>query len=206
MKGKNFEKELPTSYKQALYINAKDTKLGIIFNLIAFAVLAAVMAIAIIPLCVGGISISVDDSKELIIGWFALMVGMIGYIILHELTHGAAYKLLTHEKLTFGISWSCAFCGVPNIYTYKKTSLISTAAPLTLFTLILIPLTAILYFVSPIYYLVSAFIFGLHLGGCSGDIYVMYLLIFRFRGKRTLVKDTGPEQHFYIEMQTTDCI
>ena len=44
---------------------------------------------------------------------FMFAILLILYIILHELTHGAAYKILTHEKLTFGITLTCAFCGVP---------------------------------------------------------------------------------------------
>ena len=123
---------------------------------------------------------------------------MIAYIVLHELVHGAAYKALTGERLTFGMSWSCAFCGVPHIFTYRRTAIISTVAPLILFTLIFIPILGLLFHFSPLYFLIAAFIFGLHLGGCSGDVYVLYLLTVRFRNKKTLVRDTGPEQFFYV--------
>ena len=51
LKEKNFEKELPAGYKQVKYINAKSAKFGIIFNVIAFAVLIVVMAVAIIVFC-----------------------------------------------------------------------------------------------------------------------------------------------------------
>ena len=50
MKTKNFEKELPAGYRQALYINAKAAKFGIIFNLIALVVLVAVIVLAVISL------------------------------------------------------------------------------------------------------------------------------------------------------------
>ena len=121
------------------------------------------------------------------------------YIILHELVHGIVYKALTKQKLTFGLTWSCAFCGVPNIYCYRKTALYALAAPLTVFSIILIPLTVYLYFVNPVYYLMSAFILGLHLGGCCGDMYMMWLLLARFKSNKTLIKDTGPAQTIYIE-------
>ena len=127
------------------------------------------------------------------------MVSMIAYIVLHELVHGIAYKSLTGEKLTFGMSWSCAFCGVPNIYTYRRTALISLTAPLIVFSVIFIAIAAVLYFVSPIYYLIVSFLFGLHLGGCSGDIYVTILFLTKFKDKSTLMKDTGPEQFFYVK-------
>ncbi len=200
-KERNFERALPTGYRQVLYINAKNAKIGIIFNLIALAVLAVVMAVASLLLHLGGGSAADAmnvEYAEMMIALLVFPAVMIGYIILHELVHGAVYKLLTGEKLTFGISWSCAFCGVPKIYTYRKTALLSVAAPFVLFTLLLIPILVWLYFVSPLYYMMMAFIFGLHLGGCCGDLYVMYLLLIKYRKNRTLMHDTGPEQFFYV--------
>jgi hypothetical protein len=197
----NFEKELPSGYKEAMYINAKDAKFGIIFNLIAIGVLIFVMAFAFLSLSFSG-NLSSDifriDFLQIIVAYLIFFGTMIGYIVLHELVHGAAYKLLTGEKLTFGISWSCAFCGVPDIYTYGRTALIAVISPFALFTLLFIPILAVLYFLSPLYYLIAAFIFGLHLGGCSGDLYVTYLLLSKFKGKRVLMRDTGPEQYFYV--------
>ena len=189
----NFERELPAGYKQALYINAKDPKFGIIFNLIALAVLAVIMVLAVLALRLGGkLSSDILDMEyaQFLIAYAVFFGSMIGYIVLHE--------LVTGEKLTFGLSWSCAFCGVPNIYTYRRTALISVVAPFALFTLLMLPLLIILYFVSPLYFLIVAFIFGLHVGGCSGDLYVLYLLTARFKDKKVLMRDTGPEQFFYV--------
>lgn len=205
-KEQNFERQLPAGYKQALYINAKQAKFGIIFNLIAIAVLVIVMAAAAFSLHLGGklsLDIFVMEYSKLVIAYLIFLVALDGYIVLHELVHGIAYKALTGEKLTFGISWSCAFCGVPNIFTYRRTAIISVASPLALFTLLLIPLLVLLYFLSPLYYLIAAFVFGMHLGGCSGDMYVLYLLTAKFKDKRTLMHDTGPEQSFYVPDETS---
>ena len=197
----NFERELPDGYRQALYINAKDKKFGIIFNFIAILVLIGVMIIAFHVLRVGG-KLSLDILNVGIgglgIAYLVFILAMLLYIVLHEVVHGIAYKVLTGERLTFGISWSCAFCGVPNIFTYRTTAIIAVIAPFALFTLLLIPALVVLYFFSPLYYLIFAFIFGLHLGGCSGDLYVLYLLTFRFKDRKTLMRDTGPEQYFYV--------
>jgi hypothetical protein len=203
-KEQNFERALPEGYKQAFYINAKEKKLGITLNLIAIAVLALVMGIAFLTLrLTGKLSFEILNVRviALLLAYLVFFVSMFGYIILHELVHGAVYKALTGEKLTFGMSWSCAFCGVPNIYVYRKASLISSAAPLVVFSIILGALTAVLYFVSPWYYILSAFIFGLHLGGCSGDMYVILLLLFKFKDETTLIRDTGPEQSFYVKVE-----
>ena len=198
MKNKNFERDIPEGYKQVKYINAKDAKFGIIFNLIALVVLVAVMAVAISPLASNPLLDEGVDLTELSISMWAFVLATVVYMILHELTHGIPYKKLTGEKLTFGMSWSCAFCGVPHIYVYRKTALIAVLAPFTVFTLIFIPLTVALYFVNPIYYIFSALMLGLHLGGCSGDLYVTYLLLFKYKDEKTLMRDTGPEQYFYV--------
>ena len=194
----NFENELPQSYREALHLDATDKKFGIVMNVISLIVIAVVMTITIILMNIGG-EISIDfTSPEIIIAYLVFMASMIAYIILHELVHGAAYKLLTKEKLTFGIRWSCAFCGVPNIYVYRSAAMIAVAAPLVLFTAVFLPLTVFLYGINHFYCLLSAFLLGMHLGGCSGDAYVLYLLTFRYNSRKTLIKDTGPEQFIYV--------
>ena len=200
-KEKSFENELPVGYRQALYINAKNAKFGIIFNLIALAVLAIVIVLAVISLLASGKEVpNFLDTESLssLIAYVVFIALMSTYIVLHELVHGIAYKAQTGEKLTFGVSWSCAFCGVPHIYTYRKTALIAVVAPFAVFTLLFIPILILLYFVSPLYYMIMALVFGLHLGGCSGDLYVLYLLTKKFKNKNTLMRDTGPEQFFYV--------
>ena len=124
---------------------------------------------------------------------------MIAYMVLHELTHGAVYKVLTKEKLRFGITWSAAFCGVPDIYTYRDTALKSLVAPLTLFSVILIPLLVWLYQVDPGWYLTVGIIFALHFSGCIGDMYMTVLFLTEFKDPATLMRDTGPEQWIYMK-------
>lgn len=201
MKTKNFEKELPAGYRQSLYINAKAAKFGIIFNLIALVVLVAVIVLAVVSLRLSDRpvpDIMELDPLQMLTTYFVFIAVTIAYVVLHELVHGIAYKALTGEKLTYGMSWRCAFCGVPHIFTYRKTALIAVVAPFAVFTLLFIPILILLYFVSPLYYLVMAVVFGLHLGGCSGDLYVLYLLTAKFKDKKTLMRDTGPEQYFYV--------
>lgn len=197
MEHKHFERELPANYKEVRHIDATNAKFGIIFNLIALAVLVVVMAVAFLILHLNNVKVVFDIIDNF--GVFIItMLVLIVYIVLHELVHGIAYKALTKEKLTFGLSWSCAFCGVPNLYVYKKASLIALLAPFITFTVIFIPLMILLYFINPLYFLASAFVFGMHVGGCSGDLYVTYLLLVTYKGKNVLIKDTGPAQSFYL--------
>ncbi len=191
---RNFERELPSGYSRVYHIDAADKKTGLALNGICLLITALFVVLALIPL---NFSLTLRFDLE---GAAALMVfgiGMIAYIVLHELTHGAAYKILTKEKLTFGFKWSCAFCGVPDVFVYRRASMIALAAPLVIFTLVLAPLAAALFFVSEAVYFAVAVLLAYHLGGCVGDGYMLILFLFKFKNEATLIRDTGPEQFVY---------
>lgn len=198
MKNENFEKELPSGYSQVYYLNAKNVKVGIIFNLLALVIMLAVIAIAVVLFIAIGKMPETIDFISMEISLLATLFLMLIYLVLHELVHGAAYKIMTGEKLTFGVSWSCAYCGVPHIYTYRKTALVALISPLIIFSVILIPLTCVALFVSPYMYFTLVLLLASHLGGCIGDIYVTILLLTKYKDKRMLMRDTGPEQFFYL--------
>ena len=184
--------ELPSGYRALLHIDAKNKKTAILLTLASVPVIAAVLIPALITADYA--SIAFDRFLFYDLG---LLGGLLLYIVLHELVHGAAYKLLTKQKLTFGLSWSCAFCGVPNCYVSRRTALISVSAPLLLFSLLLAPTAFALRTVDTGAFLTLWLLFSIHLGGCVGDAYVMLLLLFRFRDPSVLMRDTGPEQWFY---------
>ncbi len=199
MKTNNFEKEIPSGYRQIFYLNAKSVKVGLIMNLIALVILALVMVVAYIPFKGTSIfSLLSIRSDVYLITMLVYFASLLGYVVLHELVHGVAYWALTRERLTFGVSWSCAFCGVPHIYVKRRVALIASAAPLVVFTLLFLPLLYLLYSVDPLFYLLGATVFGLHLGGCCGDMYIILLLLLRYRDPETLIRDTGPEQTIYV--------
>lgn len=196
----NFRRELPEGYKQVFYLNAKSAKVGIIFTFVSLVVLVLVLLLAAAPMLLGAEPVYAIELEGMtaLFALYGFVLIMLIYIVLHELVHGAVYKALTGEKMTFGISWSCAFCGVPNIYTYRRTSILSAAAPLVLFTALMLPIQIVLYFVHPMLYWMMAVLFGMHLGGCCGDGYLILLLLTKYKDPRVLVRDTGPEQYIYV--------
>ena len=193
-----------------MHINAKDVKFGLIFNAISIGVLVLFILITHITFSLNKektdyiLEIFTVHPFSFAVYMIVFAAAIFGYVILHELTHGLFYKLLTRERLTFGMSWSCAFCGVPKIFVYRKAALIAVAAPLVIFTLILIPLTVTFYFLNPLIYALLMFIFGLHIGGCSGDLYLTLILLFKLKDPRTLIRDTGPEQFLYVPAKNDD--
>ena len=125
------------------------------------------------------------------------MVVIIAYVVLHELLHGLVFKLMTKQKLTFGLTLAAAYCGVPNIYVYRKTALLSLLAPFTVFLpVFLVPMFFLQNYLD---ILLFAFMLGMHVGGCSGDLYDTFLFLFKYRDPSTLMHDTGPKQVIYVK-------
>lgn len=196
---KNFEETLPEGYREVYHINAKDAKVGLILNLVSLVPLAVVAGIAVLIAFLTDMDMDIGGLLEFELSLIIFLVAIIVYMVAHELVHGIAYKSMTHRKLTFGLSWSCAFCGVPDIYCYRKTALVALIMPFAVFTVLLTALVVGMYFVGFIPFLLSALLLGLHIGGCSGDLYMFGLLIFKYRDDALLMRDTGPEQFIYVK-------
>lgn len=191
-----YEKELPEGYRQVYHIDAANKKTGAIFTIASLLPTAAVTALVFITASkkAVGTFLSFEGAWAL----FVLSLILLAYIVLHELVHGIAYKALTREKLTFGLKWSCAFCGVPNIFVYRKTALISLLAPFTVFSLLFASLSVYFGIIGSIWYLIFGVNFAFHLGGCCGDLYMSCLLLVKYKDSSLLMKDTGPEQFLYV--------
>lgn len=123
MKHETFERTIPKRYKEIYHIDAEDKETGLLFTLGSL-----VIAAFIIFLVFKGIRFGTLNFNEMLKHEIVLIASLLIYIVLHELTHGAVYKALKHEKLKFGITWSATFCGVPDIYTYRSTALKSLVA------------------------------------------------------------------------------
>ncbi len=189
----NYYKELPEGYKEAKVLDAKDSKFGLWMNLASFPM----AAIVLIPCYfkVKGYWEQEIKYSEFMLGMFCFILIMIAYLVVHELTHGLFYKIFTRQKLKFGISLTCAYCGIPEGYVNKKTAFISTAAPFVLHSIWMILLICLLP--ANIWCIVICLLFAVHFGGCSGDLVVMFLLL--RLPKDVLMNDTGPKQTFYTK-------
>ena len=191
----NYYETLPEGYEEYYVIDAENKKTGVILNIIAIAIWLGfiVAALLIKRIDFGEIDFGLTYIFYLL-GFFAVYFA---YLILHELTHGLFYKIFTRRKLRFGFNLFVAFCGVPDIYVKKVPMIITTLAPFVIFTVIGLPLLFIIPDVK--LFIVAAAVVGGHLGGCIGDLYVAFLLIFKFKGLDLLMNDTGPKQTFYLK-------
>jgi len=192
---KYYEEDLPDGYRETMVVNFNDIDLGkklmtvgaacstVLFLVIFFAyVLPRIKEIA---------------SKFSIIKIVGLIAAYFLYVILHELTHGVVYKLVTGQKLTFGIKPPAAYCGVPDIYCYRITSLLSLFMPLTFWSIILV--SAFIIVADPFIKTLILILLVLHLSGCIGDLYSIRLFFSRFKDPSTLRRDLGPKQIYYTK-------
>ena len=202
MEHKDFETEVPQGFREVYHIDASNKKTGLLMTLGAFVIMVLVVVLLFMGL--GGFRISVISGQiwiyyKYLAIWLALSVV---YIVLHELTHGAVYKALTHQKLRFGITWNAAFCGVPDIYTYRRVAVLSLIAPLTVFTVIFAALALWLRTFSTAWYLVVGVLFAVHISGCVGDLFMTFKFLTKYKDPRTLMRDIGPEQWIYVPKES----
>ena len=190
-----YEEKLPEGYSEALTVDANDKKQAMKFQ--AVAILSAAVLINVFFFLYALPRLSEIAAGFTVLKCAGLAAAYFLYVVLHELTHGLVYKLLTGKKLTFGFKPPSAFCGVPGIYTYRITSLLSLSAPLTVFSL----LFAVLFFVirDPFAKAMVLLLFTFHIAGCSGDLYGIFLFLTRFRDPAVLRKDSGPVQVYCIK-------
>lgn len=194
---KYYETDLPDGYTVAQEVNVQNR-----------ALCAGLTVASLLPplllILVGGLLLR-GRIGELFSGITSLHLLALGgslllYIPLHELTHGAAYKCLTGHKLTFGISLTAAYCGVPDIYVYRRAALIALLSPTLLFSAVFL-LPAFLL-PGAVWRAMFALLFAIHLGGCCGDLYDTWLYLTRYRAADVLMRDYGPRQVFYTKTET----
>lgn len=190
-----YEETLPEGYREAMVVDAGNRELGA--RLTKANVLANTVLFAAIFLFWAGPRIDEIAAGFSVLKVLALPVAYILYIVLHELAHGVVYKLLTGKKLTFGVKPPVAYCGVPGIYAYRVTAMLSLFTPLTVFSVVFV--AAFLLAGDPFTKLLILCLTALHLSGCVGDLHNIGLFLTRFRDPSVLRYDTGPKQIYYTK-------
>lgn len=186
MKMKPSYTDLPEGYREILAVDLqKNKKLAIWVNVAAFAV-AIVMTVAaafFVPLS------TLFDMSEGIGLYFirmgVLMVGLVAYIVLHELVHGVTMRLCGTKKIKYGFTGLYAFAGSSDYYS-KKAYILIALAPVVFWGVVLAVLSVLL---SQGWFWVVYMIQISNISGAAGDFYVT--LRFMRLPDDILVKDYG---------------
>lgn len=118
----NSYKNLPEGYEAVREIDAVGNKRVAVGLNAAALLISALSGTLLYFLRFRRFTFTVDEINfgAYLLFTLGLLLSMFVYLVLHELVHGIVYKLMTREKLTFGISFSCAYCGVPDVFVTKK--------------------------------------------------------------------------------------
>ncbi len=179
---------LPDGYKQIFEVNLQKNKRIAIFLNVAAIVVAAIM---VVPAAVFvPISTFFDFSKGIGMYWIkagGILLGMIAYIILHELVHGITMRIFGAKKIKYGVTLTYAYAGCDD-YFDKKSYIIIALAPVVFWGIVL----AIINFLVPIEWFWIVYIIQIfNISGAAGDAYVTAK--FCRMPKDILVRDTGFE-------------
>lgn len=188
--------ELPKEYVEFFKINLqKDKKAALLVN--ALALLIAVPMVIIGALIVP-VKTLFDFSRGMPL-YFAkfivLILGMIVYMILHELVHGICMKCFVKTKVHYGFTGLYAYAG-SDAYFNKKSYIIIALAPVIIWGAVLLIINC---FVPPFWFWCVYFIQICNISGAAGDLYVTYK--FSHFPKDILVHDTGVSMTVYSAVE-----
>lgn len=195
----NTYQELPEGYREILSIDLqKNKKLAAIVNGLGIAI-AVAMIIAVYLLYkfanMGIPAFNLYDMSEGIAFYFirfgVLIVGMIVYLILHELVHGITMKYYGSKKVKYGFTGMYAYAGSEDYFT-KKPYIVIALAPIVVWGIVL---TIINCVVPDSWFWVIFAIQVINISGAAGDLYVTGY--FSKLPKDILVQDAGVSMKVY---------
>lgn len=177
---------LPENYREIYSINIqKDKKVAVWINLLAVAI-AVIMAVPMhfyVP-----ITAMLDMEYGLgdyFLRLFVLMAGMMVYMILHELVHGAAMKCLGTRKVKYGFTGLYAFAGSDEYYD-KRSYILIALAPVIVFAALF---AAVNGMVPVRWFWVVYLLQIINISGAAGDLFVT--VKFSKMPRDILVRDSG---------------
>jgi len=181
---------LPEGYKEIKKVDLqKDKKLAGVVNGLAFIVMAAMIVpmLFIVP-----IKELMSDGKLMYLAKLgAMAVGIMVYIILHELVHGIFMIGYSKIKPTYGFSGMYAYAG-SSAFFCKTHYIVIALAPIVIWGVVLL----ILNLLVPVgWFWVVYLIQIMNISGAAGDLYVS--VSFSKLPKDILINDTGVSMTIY---------
>lgn len=180
---------LPAGYREIRKIDLmRNRREALIVNALALGISAAmiVLGFAIGP---SVMEFTFSITSVLLVGVF--FAGIVFYMILHELVHGAFMQAFSGERAKYGFTGLYAYAGSPALFG-RRQYLVIAFAPVVLLGIALAVLNVAFYETAFwVVYLVQV----INISGAAGDLYVGCVIS---RANNTiLIRDTGTDMTLY---------
>ena len=189
--------ELPQGYQPLMKVDLAGNKR--LFVLVNAGALVIGAGMTLLGLLFTPLSALFDKGfgLQLLLRSTALLVGMVAYIVLHELVHGVFIRLFSGKRAKYGFGLSYAWAG-SDAYFEKIPYLVIALAPVVFWGAVLAVLCAV---VPPGWFWVVYFIQVLNISGAVGDFYVT--VRFLTLPRDILVQDSGTAMTVFAKTQET---
>lgn len=177
---------LPEGYREIYSVDLqKNKKVALLVNLLAFVIAVVLVVTMHFFVPISSLFDMQNGLGSYLIRFAALIVLMIVYMVLHELTHGIAMKICGTKKIKYGFTGLYAFAG-SNDYYNKRAYIFIALAPIVLWGVVLAIINP---FVPLEWFWVVYMLQIINLSGAAGDLYVTV----KFSGfpKDILIRDYG---------------
>lgn len=177
---------LPEGYRELYSVDLqKNKKVALLVNLLAIVIAVVLVVTMHFFVPISSLFDMQNGLGSYLIRFAALIVLMIVYMVLHELTHGIAMKICGTKKIKYGFTGLYAFAG-SNDYYNKKAYIFIALAPIVLWGVVLAIINP---FVPLEWFWVVYMLQIINLSGAAGDLYVTV----KFSGfpKDILIRDYG---------------
>lgn len=184
---------LPEDYEPFLSIDLqKNKRLMLLVNIIGTVIGIVMLALALPFVPISTLFDMSDGLGAYALRFGTIIVGMIAYIVLHELVHGIFMRALSGVRPRYGFTGMYAFAG-SDAYFNKKSYLLIALAPVVIWGTVLAVINVL---VPTNWFWVVYLIQMINLTGAGGDLYVTAK--FSRLPRDILVQDTGVAMTVFV--------
>ncbi len=183
--------DCPENYRVIYTLDVKNKKLALLLNVLALliAVIMVIIASLYIPL---DTLFETAEMDSLIMKCTVLIVGLIVYLVLHELVHGLFMKLFSDAKVRFGFTGLVAYAASDG-YFHKKAYLVIALAPVVIWGVVLLAANLM---VSASWFWVVYTLQICNIAGAAGDVFITLKLL--SMPSTILIHDVGTTMAIYV--------
>lgn len=180
---------LPSGYREVRRVDLmRNRKEAMLVNLLALVITGALAALGFV-FCPPFSEVTLGIHT--VFNMAFLVIGVIAYMIFHELIHGVFMKAFSGMKPHYGFTGLYAYAGSDAFFA-RKQYLVIAFAPVVILGVVIAVLT-IAFYETAFWYLYLVQI--VNLSGAAGDLYVGFLIA--RAGNDIVVRDMGTDMSFY---------